>query len=203
MELETFNGGGSTLKPEETVGHLLLVWATDYIAHSPTKFTTPGKPSDVIVVDVVDLSTNQMGIQSWWRNGRLIRDLKPKIGKPNPVLVMMHREVAGPGNPNPPYELIPMGADQKAVAIANAWFQVNPTFTPSGPTPPRAEIPVQPAVLNSEPGQPDWMPAAEHWTPPVINPAPATRANPVYVAPAPTRPLTQAERMAQSEEAPF
>lgn len=214
MELETFSGGGQSLYPDKLMGHLLLVWAIEWIAHSPTQFSRPDKPSDVIVVDVVDLDTGDIGVQSWWRQSRLIRDLKTKVGKPNPILVAMTKGIASPGS-QAPYELAPMTDNQQAVAKANAWFQNNPGFTPSKPVPqavppkapgdtqtytqiaePRDTQPSQPPdwarTLPSEPGGPAWLPAQETW------PGQQEQAHSPYQPPAPARPLTQAERMAQA-----
>jgi hypothetical protein len=129
--------GSPRLYPKELVGHLLVVWAIDYIEHSPTKFTQAGKQADVIVVDVVDLDqvdpeTRQQGLvsrRSWWRGGRLIGSLKKKVGSNTPLLARMSLGVATMGNP--PYELNSMTSDQHSVARANAWFQANPGFQPS------------------------------------------------------------------------
>jgi hypothetical protein len=220
MELDTFSGGGQSLYPDKLLGHLLLVWAIDYIPHSPTQFTRPDKPSDVIVVDVVDLDTGDVGVQSWWRQSRLIRDLKGRVGKKNPILVAMTKGIASPGS-QAPYEMTSMSDNPAAVTKANAWFQNNPGFTPSflvptytppvppvtpeprdtqDPLPPDwARVSAQPAgtpatvtPLPSEPGGPAWLPAKETW------PGAQTSAPP-YQPPAPARPLTQAERMAQAE----
>ncbi len=205
MELESFSGGGQSLYPNNLLGHLLLVWAVDYIPHSPTKYSRPDKPSDVIVVDVVDLDAGAIGTQSWWRQGRLIRDLKPKLGKKNPVLVVLQRDIASQGG-EAAYTMAPMTDNPQAVAKANAWFQANPGFTPSSPMPqappvqvtpePRDTQPSQPPdwarTLPSEPGGPAWLPAQETW------PGQQEQAHNPYQPPAPARPLTQAERMAQA-----
>jgi len=202
MELETFSGGGQSLYPDKLLGHLLLVWAVDYIPHSPTQYSRPDKPSDVIVVDVVDLDTGDIGTQSWWRQSRLIRDLKPKLGKKNPILVVIGKGIGTQGG-QAPYEMTPMNDNPQAVAKANAWFQNNPGFTPSSPMPPQpvtleprdtqsAQPPAWAQPLPSEPGGPSWLPAQETW------PGAPTSAPP-YQPPAPARPLTQAERMAQAE----
>jgi hypothetical protein len=219
VELEPFNGDTSTLLPAELVNAFLLVWAIDYIPHSPTKFTVPGKASDVIVVDVVNLHTGELGQQVWWRQGRLIKDLKPKIGRPNPILVQMTRGIGTQGG-QAPYELVSGAGDPTAVAMAKAWFEANPSFTASTPLPhpqPQVETSAQP--LPSEPGQPAWMPAQEHWDPQpqpaqrpaqryvptredmyTLPPPPARRAAPPAQ---PARQWTQAEQMAQEKEAPF
>lgn len=129
---------GPRILPSDVVNHLLLVWAVDYIDHSPTKFSTPDKKSDVIVVDVVDLSqldpeTNQPGLlarRSWWRQAQLIQSLKTSIGAKNPKLALMTRGIATKGQP--PYVLQDMRADPEAVRAANTWRQANPNFLPSG-----------------------------------------------------------------------
>lgn len=207
MELESFSGGtsGGSLYPKQLVGHLLLVWAIDYIPHSPTQYSRPDRPSDVIVVDVVDLDTGEIGVQSWWRPSRLIRDLKSKLGKKNPILVAMGMGIGTQGGKDP-YEMTPMEANPQAVARANAWFQANPNFSPSSPMP---QAPPQPAQdrgtgpqptnppdwarpLAPQPGQPAWMPAEQYWPP-------AQGVPPVQFPATPQRPLTQAERMATQE----
>jgi hypothetical protein len=92
-------GNGVRMYPKDILGHLLLVWAVDYIEYSPTQFTKPGQPADVIIVDCVDLSvldpdTNQPGWvarRTWWRQAQLIRGLRGKIGNKSPQLVVMTR----------------------------------------------------------------------------------------------------------------
>lgn len=129
---------GPRILPAEVEGHLLLVWAVEYIDHSPTKFSTPDKKSDVIVVDVVDLSqrdpdTGQLGLlarRSWWRQAQLISTLKGSIGAKNPKLALMTRGIATKGQP--PFILQDMRGDQRAVQTANTWRQANPDFLPSG-----------------------------------------------------------------------
>lgn len=129
---------GPRILPAEVHNHLLLVWAVEYIDHSPTKFSTPDKKSDVIVVDVVDLSqrdpdTGQLGLiarRSWWRQAQLIQVLKPFVGARNPKLALMTRGIATKGQP--PFVLQDMRGDPEAVRVANAWRQANPDFLPSG-----------------------------------------------------------------------
>jgi len=125
------------IDPKNCVGHLLLVWAVDYIEDSPTWFSRPDKKSDVIIVDAVDLSARDpdtgafglVGRKCWWRQAQLIRDLKASIGKPSPKLAMMTRGTATKGQP--PYVLLDMRGNQDAVNQANAWRAANPGFTPS------------------------------------------------------------------------
>ena len=123
------------INPADTIGHLMLVWAVGYIEHSPTQYTKPGKNSDVIVVDVIDLdqvgengSPGLIGRSVWWRQGRLIGSLKDKVGDPNPVLARMMTGVPTKGKP--PFLLKSASSDAMAVQRANMWFQANPGFKP-------------------------------------------------------------------------
>jgi hypothetical protein len=156
--------GGIRLNPRDIVNHLLLIWAIDYVAHSPTQFSRPDKPSDVIIVDAVDLDqvdeNGQAGLvarKCWWRQAQLIQSLKPKVGGKDPMLVRMGRGGATMGR-NAPYQLVSMTADAQCVSRATSWLMLNPGFTPSKPG-------VQLAVpqdltdpwRNDDPAdQPDW-----------------------------------------------
>lgn len=126
------------LNPADCLNHLLMVWATGYIDHSPTKYSVAGKNSDVIIVDVVDLDqADAEGYQgllvrnTWWRNGRLIGLMKDRIGRPKPVLGWMGLGVATMGKP--PYEIQFAVSDPSAVARAQAWMEAHPDFRPSSP----------------------------------------------------------------------
>lgn len=146
-------GNGPRLYPKDILGHLLLVWAIEYIAHSPTSFSQPGKPSDVVTVDVVDLAdhlggrvtdpeTGEFGMlarRSWWRQNHLIKMLKLKLGNTSPLLVTMAKGGASQGR-NAPFILTSMTAHEGAVALANEWLQAHPDFAPSRPMP-KMEIP--------------------------------------------------------------
>lgn len=116
--------------PANLIGHTLLVWATEHLQDAPGGVPRQdGRPPDAIVVDVVDLSTpapdnSHWGLVAtgvWWRPGRLIRDLRRRIGNPNAALVRMHRE----NKSMAPYELIDVSGDPTATALAKAWFQAN------------------------------------------------------------------------------
>jgi len=147
-------GSGDRLNPSDCLGHLLVVWACDYIDHSPTRFTKPGDKSDVIVVDVVDLDLpDDQGYQGalyrrcWWRQARLIGALRNRVGNPNPLLGWMQQGVATMGRP--PYELVSATSDKDAVARAQAWANAHPRFEPSFNSLPAA--PVSPAVSPRSP----------------------------------------------------
>lgn len=135
--------------PKELLGHLLMVWAVEYIEDAPSKFSNRGAPSDVIVVDMVDLNevefgTNEAGVLSrgaWWRGGRLIGSLKRRLGKPDPVLAWMRLGTASAGF-NAPYELVSATSDPESVRRAQNWLDSHPDFRPLGatsrvPDPPR------------------------------------------------------------------
>jgi hypothetical protein len=132
---------GPRVYPKDVVGHLLIVWAVEYIEHSPTRFTKEGQRADVTVVDVVDLDqvdpeTNQVGLlcrRSWWRGARLNQALKNKAGSGTPLLARMAKGQATQGMP--PYVLESMTSDPNSVNRANAWFAANPGFEPSKPAP--------------------------------------------------------------------
>lgn len=129
-------GAGDTLYPASCLNHLLLVWFINYIEHSPTVYSTPGKNSDVIVVDVVDLDLpDDDGYQgkvfrgSWWRNGRLIGFGKPRLGRPKPVIATM--AFGGVTMGNKPYELHTQDHDPGMVARGSAWLQAHTDFRPT------------------------------------------------------------------------
>ena len=142
--------GGLRLNPKDILGHLLLVWAVDYIAHSPTQYSRPDKPSDVIVVDVVDLNQaddyGRPGLvarRCWWRQSLLIQSLKPKIGDLAPILATMDKG-AGTMGRAAPFVLTNMKSDPRAVERAQAWAAANPGFKPSSAGPPASEPPMDP-----------------------------------------------------------
>lgn len=200
--------GGSRLNPTDIIGHLLLVWAVAYIADSPTKFSKPDKPSDVIVVDVVDLDLpDENGYagflcrESWWRQARLIGSLRQRLDNPRPVLAHMTLGQATIGLP--PYELRSANGLPDCVARAQAWMAANPSFCKSVPRGTR-EVPA-PAPVWTEPVQvPLREPSllerlaaqatggAERVVSPSLSPAPA-----------PARPLPPPPPPAFAEEPPF
>jgi hypothetical protein len=142
---------GQKLYPKDIINHTVLVWATDYIGHSPTQFndgSDPKKPCDVVVVDLIDLdqvgedgSPGLVSRGSWWRQGRLIQRLKPRVGRPNPLI---GRIIKGLG-PNGAFELMDLSADERALQRARSWWTINGGFIPSQPfdAPGRPQAPVQ------------------------------------------------------------
>ena len=89
---------------------------------------------DVVDLDVVEPETRQPGRLSrknWWRQSRLIRELKGTVGRPTPKLVWMTVGIATQGRP--PYQLVDATAHPEAVARGQAWVTQNPGFRPSEP----------------------------------------------------------------------
>lgn len=143
--------GGTRLNPKELVNHLLLVWPVDYIPHSPTKYSRPDKPSDVIVVDVVDLDAPGgpvLAPKSWWRQAKLIQALKPKIGRIKPMLCYMAKEPESPGT-QAAYILVSASSDPQCVQRGMQWLTDNPWFKPSESFPQAAQA--QPPVQQPRP----------------------------------------------------
>jgi hypothetical protein len=172
-------GFSDYLNPPDILGHLLLVWAVDYIPHSPTKYSTPGKLSDVILVDGVDLDrpdeNGHQGLlvrRAWWRQSRLIRDLKNKIGRPNPMLFRLGKDTSQPG-PNAPYIIISMKSDPESVKRAEAWLAAHPDFRPSEKleydNPP--DTPAQP-TYHQPPAVQYQQPQQQYTPPPPAPPLP-------------------------------
>jgi hypothetical protein len=129
---------GGRLYPREIIGHLLLVWPVAHIADAPSKYSKPGKPSDAIQVDVVDLdqvdpSTGEPGLLvygTWWRPSKLIQSLRNRVGSPDPMLAWMQMGTANPGM-NAPYVLTSATKDPEAVRRATEWMMRNPDFVPT------------------------------------------------------------------------
>ena len=132
--------------PKDLMDHLLMVWAVDYIDDAPSQFSVQGQKSDVIVVDLVDLSESSgtAYTSAWWRPGRLIGSLKRRLGSPDPVLAWMGKGVGKPGA-SAPYVLIDATGDPQAVAAAEAWISANPEWAPNVAPIPRPSNP-QPQV---------------------------------------------------------
>lgn len=131
---------GVRINPRDCVGHLLMIWVVDYLAHKPTQFTRPDKPSDVIVVDVVDLDeadieTGAPGLLArhvWWRQAKLIQSLRPRVSSRKPMLAYMAKGGASTGF-NAPFILNSATDEPAAVQRAKEWMARNPNFTPSTP----------------------------------------------------------------------
>lgn len=126
------------LNPRDIIDHLIMVWPTDYIPHAPSKFSRPDKPSDAVVVDIVDLDEADpmsgkpgclyQGV--WWRPAKLIQSLKRKIGTQDPILAWMSQGTASPGV-NAPFILVSATQDAAAVKRAEDWLALHPDFVPT------------------------------------------------------------------------
>ena len=155
--------GGLRLNPKDLINHLLMVWSCDYIPHSPTQFTQPGKPSDVIVVDCVDLDQNDehgrpglLARRCWWRQAQLIQSLKTQIGKPDPILARMGRGTGTLGRAAP-YQLYSATADGGSVQRANEWLARNRDFVPSAAGPPAMAPSEPPRTSNWQTPESSYM----------------------------------------------
>lgn len=192
---------GPRLNPKDIEGHLLIVQAIDYIAHSPTKYSRPDKPSDAVVVDVIDLDladpeTGYQGLlarKCWWRQARLIQQLKPKIGG-NPLVARMGRGIPANGM-QPPFELFSMSQDPECMARVRAWVSAHPEHRPSTPGQSSTNLPTthlddpwatsQVASSQTHPHTPVSTP---HSAPPSSHAYPTPLATPVATPPPPPPP---------------
>ena len=151
---------GAKIYPKDIINHTVLVWAIEYIPHSPTAYndgSDPKKPCDVVVVDVVDLdqldpetqSLGLVGRMCWWRQGKLIQRLKPRIGNRNPLLGRMGKGLGANGA----FELMDLSADERSLARAKAWWQQTGGLVPSTPTT-APQAPVQVSAQTNPPPPP-------------------------------------------------
>lgn len=163
------NASGEYARVESLAGHLLIVFPIGYIDHSPTRFTQAGKPSDVIVCDVIDLDApDETGAPgkiyrtAWWRSSKLIVGLRPLIGKK--ILGRISKGLAQNGM-NPPWVINDVREEPGALDRARAWAQVHPDFTVSTFTPPPA-VPRTPApVAPAGPAAWGGSPPGQQYTP--------------------------------------
>lgn len=139
---------GEFARVEQLAGHLLLVFPIGYIDHHPTRFSQPGKKSDVIVCDLVDLdavdemSGNRGKVyrNAWWRQAQLIIALRPFIGKK--VMGRLGKGISRNGL-NPPWVLNDATQEPGTIDLARQWAAANPGFVVSqfaAPTLPAAPV---------------------------------------------------------------
>lgn len=126
---------GEFARPELLAGHLLIVLPLGYVPFIMTKFTVPGKKSDAICCDVVDLddkdeagNVGKIYRTSNLMQARIIQDLKPFIGRK--VLGRIGKGVSKNGM-NPPWVITDMSADPALMERARAWAQANSQFVKS------------------------------------------------------------------------
>jgi hypothetical protein len=123
---------GEFARPENLNGHLLIVFPLGYVPHIQTKFTVPGKKSDAICCDIIDLDDKDESGQPGkvYRNsnlmqGQLIATLRPWISRK--VLGRMGKGVSKNGM-NAPWVITDMLDDPSCVEKAKAWSLAHPTF---------------------------------------------------------------------------
>lgn len=156
---EPSNTDGTFLPARNLQNHLLIVWPIQYYPHVQTQYTQAGKPSDAIIVDVVDVSggpcppdrqTGQsvpaiepgtLGRRCQWMQSQLIRALRPRVGQ-GPLLGTIGLGLSKGGN-TPPFVFNSLTSDPAAVERAQAWLDANTDFVPSeqedAPEPPMAQ----------------------------------------------------------------
>lgn len=147
---------GEFARVDALAGHLLILFPTGYVEHSPTRFSVPGKKSDAIVLDVVDLddvdengNPGKLYRNSWWRGAQLIMSLRTRIG--GKVLGRLGRGVPKNGM-NPPWVIQDMSGDDALKERARAWGRVHTNFMTTPFQPPQAVT--APAPAYSPPAAP-------------------------------------------------
>lgn len=168
---------GEFLPARNLQGHLLIVYPIQYYAHVQTQYTQPGKPSDAIIVDIVDISggpcppdrqTGQpmpgieagtIGRRCQWMQSQLIRALRPRVGQ-GPLLGTIGLGLAKGGN-TPPFVFNSLTSDSSAVERAQAWLDANPDFKPSEQEEQPVPQPQQPAQQHQ--GWPQGAMPAQQW----------------------------------------
>ena len=197
-------------KPQDLNGHLLIIWPLGYIPHIQTKFTRPDKKSDAIAVDIVDLTVlgedglpGKLFRNSNWMQSKLIRDLKPKIGKR--LLGLMGLGVPSNGM-NAPWEVTSMVGDPEAMKQAEAWMVAHRDFRPTEfmvKEPWEQRQMVAPAQRETRP-QPEWSREPEPVRDPWEERPPAPRPPAAGVAGAEVTPeelsMLQAMRKKREED---
>jgi hypothetical protein len=149
------DSSGDFARVDQLAGHLLIVFPIGYIDHHPTRFTQPGKKSDVVVCDLVDLdaqdeATGAVGKvyrNAWWRQSQLIVSLRPWIGKR--VLGRLGKGISRNGM-NAPWILNDAVQEPGAIDRAKQWAAANPGFAISQFSPPTL-APVAPAPAQQAP----------------------------------------------------
>jgi hypothetical protein len=152
---------GEYARLEQLNNHLLLIFPLGYIDHSPTRFSVPGKKSDVIVCDIIDLDDidesggrGKLYRNTWWRGAQLIMSLRPRVG--SKVLGRLGKGVAKNGM-NAPWVITDMVPDPECLNRAKAWGHAHPDFVLSPFQPPSPVPAGQPAPqYGGQPAQPQY-----------------------------------------------
>lgn len=161
---------GEFARPEVLAGHLVIVWPLGYVPHIQTKFTTPGKKSDAICCDIVDLDAldqheapGKVYRLSNLMQGKLIAALKNVVG--TKVLGVIEKGIPTNGM-NAPWVLTDVSANPQARERATAWLARHPDFRPSTFTAPAAPPPPPPAPAPQQYQQPQqggWQQPPQAW----------------------------------------
>lgn len=173
---EMQQASGPNIKPcDDTVNHLMLIWTVGYNPDAPSKYVQPGKQSDCVYVDVVDLDQRDengmpglLARHQWWYPGFLVGFLKTRVGNQSPVLAYLTHGQATKGKP--PYHLVPAHTLPEARERANEWRSRHPDFVPgqrgvayddttvapvASPRPAAAPVPAGLAALQAQQAQPE------------------------------------------------
>lgn len=167
---------GDICKPADLVGHLLIVRPVEFQA----EFQTANGPSDMIRLDVADLSVNdergQWGVvyrDAMWFSRGLVPGLRRQIGEL--VLARMAQGLAKPGQ-NAAWILNDAVGDAQAVTAGQQWLTMHPEFsegrgqaTTAAPAPPVQPSPPPPIPF------PPTAPVSLPFGPPAATPAPPTQ----------------------------
>jgi hypothetical protein len=105
----------SVVKPADLQGHLLIIKPIEYIESIMTKIGE----SEAVVIELIDLDTNEHFAKVLFFNKVLVSALKPNIGKS--VLARIGQGVAKPGK-SAPWILMDATTDAEAVAKATAYL---------------------------------------------------------------------------------
>lgn len=176
---------GEYARVDALAGHLLIIFPIGYIEDSPTRFSVPGKRSDAIVLDVIDLDDfdehgqpGKLYRNNWWRGAQLIMMLKARIG--GKVLGRI-----GKGTPkngmNPPWVINDASRDEEGLVRARAWGHAHGDFITSPFAPPRPA----PAPSYGQPqgGAPQYGQSSYSQQPPQNYSQPAPQAAPRFPVP--------------------
>lgn len=158
------DASGDFARVEQLAGHLLIILPVGYIQHSPTRFTVPGKKSDVIVCDIVDLDAaddqgqpGKIYRTAWLRQSQLIMSLRPFVGKK--VLARISKGVPRNGM-NPPWVVNDTSTEPGAPERARAWGAAHPEFVTSPFSQPTQAAPPQDLQPQFRPAAPQYQQAA-------------------------------------------
>ena len=121
--LETFEmqAGGDKLKPSDIANRPLLVKVLDFKTGIKTKYDDA---AEAVVVDVLDLSTEEIHLGVMWFNAAIKDNLKRYIGKKLPIALVYQQPKAPGGNAY----IVPQGLDGENLKAAQAWNDGKPSL---------------------------------------------------------------------------